>query len=122
MARLIDADALKAAMKAVKSGLDFPLSTYLKRIIAMILDGAPTVDAIPVVRCKDCKHKPIDNREMDNDMTGFAIEFPDGLCPCQCEDGWYNWYPTNDWFCGNGERRDDDGRRDEEALEFRANR
>ena len=48
MGRLIDADALKAAMKAVKSGLDFPLSTYLKRIIAMILDGAPTVDAIPV--------------------------------------------------------------------------
>ena len=48
MGRLIDADALKAAMKAVKSGLDFPLSTYLKRIIAMILDGAPTVEAIPV--------------------------------------------------------------------------
>lgn len=59
MGRLIDADALKAAMKAVKSGLDFPLSTYLKRIIAMILDGAPTVEAIPVewllVKREHCK-------------------------------------------------------------------
>ena len=76
------------------------------------LKALPAVDAVPVVRCKDCKHRPTDNRERDNDMTGFAIEFPDSLCPCQCEDGWYNWYPTDDWFCGNGERRDDDGTAD----------
>ena len=67
----------------------------------------PAVDAVLVVRCRDCKHRPTDNRYMD-DMTGFAIEFPDGKCPCQCDDGWYNWYPDDDWFCANGERRDDD--------------
>lgn len=66
----------------------------------------PAVDAVPVVRCKDCKHRPIDNRDRDNDLTGFAIEFPDTYCPCQCEDGWYNWYPDDDWFCADGERRD----------------
>lgn len=37
----------------------------------------PAVDAVPVVRCRCCKHRPTDNRGAD-DMTGFAIEFPDG--------------------------------------------
>lgn len=64
-----------------------------------------TSDMVAVVRCKDCKHRPTDTRGTDGDMTGFAIEFPDEQCPCQCEDGWYNWYPDDDWFCGNGKRR-----------------
>lgn len=74
-----------------------------------IVKEAPAVDAVPVVRCKDCKHRPIDHREEYNEMTGFGLEFPDYRCPCQCEDGWYNWFPDDNWFCGNGERRDDDG-------------
>ena len=54
-----------------------------------------------VVRCKDCKHRPI----MPDDHTnGFDLEFPDGKCPCQCDDGWYSWYPSDDWFCADGER------------------
>ena len=57
-----------------------------------------------VVRGKDCKHRTIDNRGRDDDLTGFAIEFPDSCCPCKCEDGWYNWYPNDDWYCANGER------------------
>lgn len=73
-----------------------------------IMEEAPAVDAVPVVRCKDCKHRPIDNRGKDDDLTGFAIEFPDSHCQCQCEDGWYNWYPPDDWYCANGERRDGD--------------
>ena len=53
-----------------------------------------------VVRCKDCKHRPSGNR------ANHRIEFPDDLCPCQCEDYWYSWIPSDDWSCGNGERRD----------------
>ena len=64
-------------------------------------------EARELVMCKNCKHRPTDNRGAD-DMTGFAIEFPDECCPCQCEDGWYNRYPHDSWFCANGERRDDD--------------
>lgn len=63
-------------------------------------------DMVAVVRCKDCKHRPTDTRGTDGDMTGFAIEFPDEKCPCQCEDGWYNWYPDDNWFCADGERRE----------------
>lgn len=56
-----------------------------------------------IVRCKDCKHRPFDGE----DTRGFGVEFPDEKCPCQCDDGWYNWRPNNEWFCANAERRED---------------
>ena len=75
--------------------------------IETAIRNIPAVEAVPVVRCRDCKHRPTDNRGTGEDCTNFAIEFPDGLCPCQCEeDGWYNWYPPDDWFCANGEHRE----------------
>jgi len=58
-----------------------------------------------IVRCKDCKHRPIKTGEDDDD-----IEFPDAKCICENpDDDWYSWYPDDDWFCGNGERKDGDG-------------
>ena len=56
-----------------------------------------------IIRCKDCKHRPFDGE----DTQGFGVEFPDGKCPCQCDDGWYSWRPNNEWFCANAERRSD---------------
>ena len=41
---------------------------------------APTIDAVPVVRCKDCKY--------------FKTQL------CQNEDS------HDDWFCADGERKD----------------
>lgn len=63
-----------------------------------IIQGMDTVDAVPV-RCKDCKHRPTGTNRDD-------LEFPDNKCPCQCDDFWYSWKPSDDWFCGNGERKD----------------
>lgn len=58
------------------------------------------------IRCKECKHRPKRIEEDNEDNSdGFNLEFPDERCPCHCEDGWYNWMPADDWFCGNGERR-----------------
>lgn len=58
-----------------------------------------------LVLCKDCIHKPT----MTSDFyeNGFDIEFPDFRCPCRCDDGWYNWIPEDDWFCGNGKRKEE---------------
>lgn len=64
-----------------------------------LIKNASIIDAIPVVRCKDCKHKPTGTDRDD-------LEFPDDKCPCQCEDYWYSWKPVDDWYCGNGEWRD----------------
>ena len=62
-----------------------------------VLNNVPSADAISVVRCKDCKHRPIGESRDD-------LEFPDDKCPCKCEDYWYSWKPSDNWFCGNGER------------------
>jgi hypothetical protein len=56
-----------------------------------------------IVRCKDCKHRPIKPNDYEN---GFDLEFPDNKCPCQNgDDGWYSWYPADNWYCAEGERR-----------------
>ena len=69
------------------------------------LEEAPTIDAVPVVRCKNCKHRPIDT---GGHNYGQDLFFPDDeVCPCQCGDPWYSWMPKDDWFCANGERRED---------------
>lgn len=60
---------------------------------------------LEVVRCKDCKHRPTATEADKNIYTGFSVEFPDGICPCQCEDGWYNWYPEDNFYCGKAERK-----------------
>lgn len=62
-------------------------------------------DAVPVVRCKVCKHRPEKICE-DEPEKGFNLEFPDWRCPCRCDDGYYNWMPDDNWFCGNGEKEE----------------
>ena len=115
MGKLIDADVFDSILQDAqaeckKNGGNFRFGVL--NSVRANLANQPAVDAAPVVRCRDCKHRPTDNRVRDDDPTGLAIEFPDSRCPCQCEDGWYNWYPNDDWFCANGERRDDDGSAD----------
>ena len=62
-----------------------------------------------IVRCKDCKHRPELKLYSDRQGNYTAVEFPDGSkCPCQCEDFFYSWYPKDDWFCADGERKDDE--------------
>ena len=63
----------------------------------------PTADVIEVVRCKDCKHRPVEKGEY------WRLEFPDEVCPCQEIDAdWYGRKPADDWFCANGKRNGDD--------------
>ena len=60
------------------------------------------VEVALVVRCKDCKYMPT------GDGANHDLEFPEDFkCPCQCEDFWYSWKPDDNWFCGNGKRRED---------------
>jgi hypothetical protein len=63
------------------------------------IETIPTIDAVKVVRCKDCKHRP----------QKYPSGFVDGdcRCPCICDDYFYSWYPDDNWFCPEGERRED---------------
>lgn len=67
------------------------------------IEDASDCDVVEVVRCKDCVHRPTVE---DPEKRGFNVHFPDDMCPCQCDDGWYNWYPKDDWFCAYGERKE----------------
>lgn len=95
--RLIDADAFIEKMHELYGHCEL----YIRAIRAMI-EAAPTIDAVPVIRCKGCKHKP------SGTGANHDLEFPDYVCPCQnTEDGWYSWKPNDDWFCADGERKEE---------------
>jgi hypothetical protein len=53
--RLIDADGLRRRIVAFCTGCS---TTYLTvENIVMMINQADTVDAVPVVRCRDCIHR-----------------------------------------------------------------
>lgn len=52
--RLIDADALKE--KSYWECYSDPDDDY-EYVLVTDIDRAQTIDAVPVVRCKDCKHR-----------------------------------------------------------------
>ena len=61
--RLIDANR---AMEIVRNqGIAHPNAYHLTNYAMLILRDAPTVDAVPVVRCRECKYHE------DTDVTGF---------------------------------------------------
>lgn len=57
--RLIDADALYDELYE-----DMDEDEVLDRIPPCYVDNAPTVDAVPVVRCRDCIHREGDENPM----------------------------------------------------------
>lgn len=72
------------------------------------IEDAPTIDAVEVVRCKDCKHW----RRQTN-YTGAQLSF--GFC--ESNDMWGSLYgetcevshidTDDDFYCGYAERRED---------------
>ena len=58
---------------------------------------APTIDAVPVVRCQDCKHYERGRCEGNHDI-------------CTEEEYWF--YVKPDDFCSRGERRAEHGKAD----------
>lgn len=93
MPRLIDADAILQADENSDKMLVLGSGKSLVMAYALIkkkVENAPTVDAVPVVRCKDCKHH-------ENEEIGMVY------CPNQIG-GWVG----ENWFCADGERKDDE--------------
>ena len=92
--RLIDANALKKAIRS-ESWVKRSVVNLTLQYIGIIIDEQPTVDAVEVVRCKDCKHGGI----LEHNGKMFCKE-PMGCLGC---------VPTKpDAFCSCGERKDDD--------------
>ncbi len=91
--RLIDADAMEQRFCYGVNAESFDW-VYDTHDLPAILMEMPTVDAVPVVRCADCKY-------LNEDL---AVGEWDGSCRyCNTHSVLYSW------FCSQGERRDGDG-------------
>lgn len=84
MAEYIEREALIAAYDKAHKG---PPGGARK-----LMEEAPAVDVVPVVRCKDCKHL-------------YQDTFDDSLWCCRDVDR----EVVENHFCSYGERRDSDG-------------
>lgn len=86
--RLIDADELKT-IKSIQMADYNSIETIQKWI-----DSAPTVDAVEVVRCKDCVYPVM---TIDGQVKYCKEHDP------RCRD---KLYYNADFFCADGERRE----------------
>ena len=97
--RLIDAKAGKKVFSAIAQPAEY------KGVIHMVvpiseIDKLPTVDAVPVVRCRECMHwKPTGSKAGNSfsDMEHIG----------SCEFVYYCLRESD--FCSYGERKDGDG-------------
>ena len=101
MSRYIDADALKMALYSIATadcGYTADVLTGLT-IAKNVIDNAPTVDAVEVVRCRDCKHhRTLRDRDMCAKNADMLNGREVGLRATRADD-----------FCSRGERRTDNG-------------
>ena len=96
--QLIDANALIAEYDRVHIGEPGKARKLIK--------AAPTVDAVEVVRCQDCKYWGDEDGKLKNS---------DGVLFARCKvynyllDGRHTgWCPTENDFCSYGERKEGD--------------
>ena len=84
--RLIDADAVKFEVEYGYDNHGVLLVPY--RDIKKSIEATKTVDAVPVVRCKECKYSYAD-------LDGLCCTY--GVC--------IDSIVPEDFYCSNGERR-----------------
>ena len=88
--RLINADALKTKVEAMvthkvnESDYEFGGNQALDYVADILIEDAPTIDAVEVVRCKDCKDSRVYGKTTkwlacESVMEGQATD-PDGYC------------------------------------------
>ena len=94
--RLIDADWLLSYMDLDDMDAFEATKTMEKIDIKLAIDDAPTIDAVKVVRCKDCK-----------DFRPWGGQSKLGDCMvCVC-DGENPFTMEETGFCSDGDRKDD---------------
>lgn len=99
--RLIDVDALIETMRENAEGNE----GWYGDTWAFMRDveNAPTIDAVPVVRCKDCKHW--------DEHSQYGYDSENGVYGNYCmlwtpDDDFYAVQTPEDGFCFVGERKD----------------
>lgn len=91
--RLIDSAELIAKLPIVEEDKQISLIGAVADAVVMISECQP-VDAVEVVRCKDCKY-------YDNPICGVHSEYP-----CDQYNTGYTVHTEPDDFCSYGERKE----------------
>ena len=85
--RLIDADKLLKDNRLDNLSLKHQYDTMALYEVADMIEWTDTVDAEPIVRCKDCEWWTKQKSSIQGRCAKLEI------------------YPTGAWFCANGEKR-----------------
>ena len=92
--RLIDADRLSEAIHENVSAL-YEDAVCAKEDCLTEVYAAPTVDAVPVVRCRECKHLNVVNRK---ELYAHCPKTNTVFLPFELD--------TREHFCSLGERKE----------------
>ena len=87
--RLGDLDALKAQLKKLPM-----MSNWGEAFIPRLIDEQPTISAVPVVRCRECKHLNVIN---DPKLYAHCPKTNTVFLPFDLD--------TREHFCSLGERK-----------------
>lgn len=91
MSDLIDRQAVIEILATMQGRCTSKSALIQNSKIWQQIKDMPSVDAVPVVRCKDCKY-------LDESL---AVGSWDGACKY-----WKTHSTDYDWFCSNGKRRE----------------
>lgn len=98
--RLIDADRLS---EAIYDNVPAPYedASWAKENCLAEIEAAQTIDAVPVVRCRECKHHRDKNEQEQQYLVEDVL-----ICtsPDATDDCWNAVWP--DHFCSYGERKE----------------
>lgn len=107
--RLIDADSLKSKVEAMvihkfnESDYEYGRNQAFDYVADILIDDAPTIDAVEVVRCRDCIHWfPHTQCGFDEDCDEYH-DYCGLLIP---DDDYYAYRRKANDYCSYGERRE----------------
>lgn len=92
--RPIDADAL---IRRFHDSPTFEMSEFLRTLAIDFVKDAPTIPAVEVVRCRECKHY----REAPSQTSDNAV-----VVWCAADKYPHNDVMPDDWYCAAGEREE----------------
>ena len=92
--RLIDANALHVYTGHIKYNTG---EIAWKYVLADDVKNAPTIDAVEVVRCRECKYAFVNDKDISKPLICCKTKMVGTTDP--------------DWFCAAGERKMDGGAR-----------
>jgi hypothetical protein len=102
--RLIDADEFEDALENTEYDISpaYEPDGYSHKLICEVLEEIPTVDAVPVVRCRDCiAFEEIGKHPTNNGGTPFGYcyhwQYEQGMSPNEVD---------GDAFCSYGRIRE----------------